>query len=272
MSLLFTLASKLARTPLDPPLRAVSRAFSRYVDIAENLNNCDFDSNGEGFLVRRAAPKWSFALDVGANRGEWTELVSQLNPSCKVHAFEPSDSTFEMLRARVGHLPQVTLHPVGLGDTDGVVRFMDYGPGATGSGFVDRGVLGGVVARVVEAKQSRLDTVLREHGVDVVDFAKVDTEGFEMPILRSIPALLDARRIRCVQFEYGGTWQRSGNLLGDAVKLLAAHGYETFRLMPDGVRSFVFDSARDEHFKYSNFVAVYDRATLRGWNIPVDGG
>jgi FkbM family methyltransferase len=269
MGTLFDLATRLSRTALDAPLRGAARALARYVDIADNLNNCDFDSNGEGNLVRRGAPHWRVALDVGANRGEWSELVSSINPGCQVHAFEPSESTYAMLTARVGGLANVTTHRLGLGDQDAVAQFSDYGPGATGSGFLDRGALAGTAPRHVEVPQARLATVLGTYGIDRVDFAKVDTEGYEMPILKAIPDVLAARRIDCVQFEYGGSWVIGGHNLGAAVALFAAHGYEVFRLMPAGVLPLRYAQDRDENFKYANFVAVHDRAVLARWDVAV---
>lgn len=269
MGTLFDLATALSRSSLDRPLRGAARLLGRYVDIADNLNNCDFDTNGEGLLVRRGAPHWSVALDVGANRGEWSELVSQINPGCGVHAFEPSESTFAMLTDRVGALPNVVLHRVGLGDEDSVTRFADYGPGATGSGFLDRGTLNGVAPREVEVRQARLATILATHGIDRVDFAKVDTEGYEMPILKAIPDVLAARRIDCVQFEYGGSWIASGHSLGAAVALFAAHNYEVFRLMPWGLLPLRYQPARDDNFKYANFVALHDRGVARRWGIDI---
>lgn len=269
MGTLFDLATSLSRTALDRPLRKAAKVLSRYVDIADNFNNCDFDSNGEGNLVRKGAPHWKVALDVGANRGEWSELVSQINPGCQVHAFEPSESTFAMLTARVGRYPNVVTHRLGLGDQDTVTRFADYGPGATGSGFLDRGELSGVAPKHVEVPQARLATVLAQHGIERVDFAKVDTEGYEMPILRAIPDVLSAKRIDCVQFEYGATWIFGGNHLGAAVDLFAGHGYEVFRLMPTGVLPLRYELARDEHYKYANFVAVHDRAVLARWDVAV---
>lgn len=269
MGTLFDLATALSRSALDRPLRGAARLLGRYVDIADNLNNCDFDSNGEGLLVRKGAPHWSVALDVGANRGEWSELVSQINPNCRVHAFEPSESTFAMLTDRVGSLPNVTTHRVGLGDEDTVTRFADYGPGATGSGFLDRGTLNGVAPREVEVPQARLATVLAAHGIDRVDFAKVDTEGYEMPILRAIPDVLGAHRIDCVQFEYGGSWISGGHSLGAAVALFAEHGYEVFRVMPWGLLPLRYVASRDDNFKYANFAALHDRETARRWGVDI---
>ncbi len=271
MGTLFDLATSVSRSALDRPLRKAAKVLARYVDIADNLNNCDFESNGEGMLLRKGAAHWRTALDVGANRGEWCELVARANPNCRVHAFEPSASTFEMLTARVQGIPNVTPHRLGLGDRDGVLSFADYGPGATGSGFIDRGELGGVAPTQVHVPQARLSTFLAEQGIDRVDFAKVDTEGYEMNILRSMPDVLAAQRIYCIQFEYGASWIPGGNSLGAAVALLKGHGYEVFRLMPWCVLPLRYEVARDERYQYANFVAVHDRDVLARWGVEVGG-
>ena len=113
----------------------------------------------------------------------------------------------------------------------------------------------------------RLDSVLAELGLAHVDFAKVDTEGYELPVLQGLSGSLAARAVDCVQFEYGGTWLDARRRLQDACRLFAAHGYTVYRLLPDGVARFTYDTTRDEHYKYANFVATHDPALLPRWGV-----
>lgn len=270
MGMFFTLATRVARSPLDGPLRWLAGRLQRYADIADNLNNCDFASNGERMLIERGAPHWQVALDVGANLGDWAREVTAANPACRVHCFEASPSTFDALRARLGGAPNVTLHAAGAGDSDGTLAFHDHGAGSTLSSFVTRDeVRARYGERVVEVPVRRLDSVLAELGLAHVDFAKVDTEGFEMPVLRGMADALEARRIGCVQFEYGGTWLDAGESLRNANQFLSARGYRVSRVLPDRVVALRYEAVREEHFKYANFVAVADEdATLRRWGVP----
>ncbi len=269
MGMLFEVASRIARTPLDAPLRWLAGRLTRYTDIADNLNNCDFASNGEGFVMRKGAPHWRVAFDVGANMGDWARDVVGYNPACAVHSFEASPSTFEMLRERVGSLAGVTLHAMGAGAEEGEIGFHDQGRGSVLSSFVSRDPSAAQGPdRIVPVRVRPLDAVRAELGLDHVDFIKVDTEGYELPVLRGLRETLSQRRVDCVQFEYGGTWLDAGARLHEACELFAAHGYTVYRMMPDRVVPFAYNPGRDEHFKYANFLAVHDPSVFARWGIP----
>lgn len=265
MGMLFEVASRVARSPLDAPLRWLAGRLTRYTDIADNLNNCDFASNGEGFVMRRGAPHWRVAFDVGANMGDWARDVVTYNPRCAVHSFEASPSTFEVLRDRVGNVPGITLHAMGAGAEEGEIGFHDQGRGSVLSSFVARETKG---ERVVPVRVRPLDAVRAELGIERVDFIKVDTEGYELHVLRGLSATMRERRVDCVQFEYGGTWLDAHSRLADACALFDSHGFRVFRLLPDRVAPLAYEAQRDEHFKYANFLATHDATVFARWGIP----
>lgn len=268
--MLFRLATRISRSPLDAPLRWVADKLQRYVDIADNYNNCDLASNGEGHLVDAGAPHWRLALDLGANQGDWALSVTARNPACVVHCFEPSPITAKRCQAALAGRSTVTVHNVGVGDRDATLAFYDYGDGSVLSSFVSReGSVRMKPERVVDVPVVTLDAWLDAQGIDRVDFCKIDTEGYEMPILRGARRALQSRRIGCVQFEYGGTWLDAGEALRSAVALFDELGWSVFRLLPDGLAPLHYDHRTDEHFKYANFVATPDRAELERWGVRV---
>lgn len=269
MGMLFEFATRLSRSPIHAPLRWVAGQLARYADIADNLNNGDAASNGEAFLVRQGAPHWSVAFDVGANVGDWTLAVRAANPACTVHAFEASPSTFTLLRAHVGGDPGVVLHAAGAGDADGEIEFHDHGIGSGLSSFVSRDTIQSLSeGTLVRVEARRLDGVREELGLERVDFVKIDTEGYEIPVLQGLRGALAEKRVDCVQFEYGGTWLDAGRRLIDAHRLFEAHGYRIYRLMPAGVARVGYDPMRDEHYKYANYVATHDEAVFARWGVP----
>ena len=63
----------------------------------------------------------ALVLDVGANAGQYSELVRELGPKTVVHAFEPHPVSFAalaQLAARIG----VTAHPLALGEVRATSR------------------------------------------------------------------------------------------------------------------------------------------------------
>ncbi|HYT60738.1 MAG TPA: FkbM family methyltransferase [Haliangiales bacterium] len=266
-------AQLLARTPLHPFLRKLHGKLAWYMDIAGNWHNGDAEVNGERFLLRQAAPHIALALDVGANVGEWTQYLIDRNPNCTVHAFEASPGTFPHLRQRFGGRPNVIPHHLGLAAVQGTLEFNDHGGKSCLSSFVRQAEIDPTPGmRRVTVPVTTVDAFAGDHQLAHIDFVKLDTEGYEMPILRGMEASLAARRISVIQFEYGTFWIDAGETLANAAEFIRRHGYLLFRLRPNSLEPVQYDQRRHECFKYSNFVAVVSPDLLSRWRVPLFQG
>jgi FkbM family methyltransferase len=134
------------------------------------------DMGSENFLAEYMLPDHGKCfVDVGANVGGWTFIVAK--KGFDVHAFEPGPKAFAILKARAKKYPNVHPYPYALGDEDKTTRL---GFAAFDSG----GIVGEAVdlpgGGTVSIALRRLDSLhLPEVGV-----LKIDTEGFEIPILQ----------------------------------------------------------------------------------------
>ncbi len=65
-------------------------------------------------------------LDIGANIGIMTYHLSVAFPSTKIHSFEPMPDNLEVLKKIVSNykLNNVVIHPVALGETEGVLKMI----------------------------------------------------------------------------------------------------------------------------------------------------
>ena len=127
-------------------------------------------------------------IDLGANLGTFTEVMARSRGH--VHSFEPDPETFERLKDRVGHLPNVTLHQKAVGATGG--QFQLY----RASDF-DVNFESASQATSLHYKSGRMQPA-RGVTVEVVGFAdllaelgqvaliKMDIEGAEWGILEAI--------------------------------------------------------------------------------------
>ncbi len=227
------------------------------LDRFHNWNNCDPATNGEHWLIERVVPQCRVILDIGANVGDWTQACLDINPQARLYSFEASPATAAQLIERFQSNPNVETFALGLGEKQAILEFHDHGPGSVCSGFVSR-------ERTVERKAQTVVPVACKPIVDApglenvnpIDFMKIDTEGFEMPILRGAEPWLEERRVRLIQFEYGGAWADAREFLSDANVLFKKHGYRWGRLMQAGIEWVTqFDHRRLETFKYANFIA-----------------
>jgi FkbM family methyltransferase len=71
-------------------------------------------------VIRRFVARGQIAVDIGANRGAYTWLMSRLVASSgRVHSVEPYPENVERLRALARSRSNITVHPVGLSDAAG---------------------------------------------------------------------------------------------------------------------------------------------------------
>lgn len=251
-------------------LRFMHRKLDRYMDLAENWNNGDEALNGEAFLIRSLARHLRVVLDIGANVGNWSAALIDQNQECRVFAFEPSPATYASLKKRAEGHPHWRVFQAGMGDQEGTLSFCDYGDNSVLSSFVSReSSIGLKPQRRVDVPVTTVDGFLAKEKLDSVDFVKIDTEGYEMRVLRGMEQALKARRISLIQFEYGGTWLDAGETLSKANAWFKSHGYLLYRLFPDHVSPVEFDCRKHECFKYSNFLAAGSPSILQSWGVPV---
>jgi FkbM family methyltransferase len=243
-----------------PRSRLLYRGARAYVDRYANDNNPDIHHNGELWFLRQTLPAAKVVFDVGANVGEWASLAVAINPSVNLHCFEPSAATYQRLTSR--RLPaNVICNNVGLGATrrEADLHVFEAGSGLNSlgrrTGLEDGFGVGGPTA-IERVRLETGDDYCRQHGITQIDFCKVDVEGFEMDVFNGMTGLLDAKRIRVIQFEYGGCNIDSRTLLRDLFQFFLPRGYVLHKLYPRSLQMVPRYDQRLENFQYQNWVAI----------------
>jgi len=243
---------------------AKSQAFTRFAVFVRNQANTIVrlrltDSpwvreSGETWLIEDVGSQCRTFVDVGGNRGTWTELMlAQGGEAKRGLVFEPSTSALRMLNDKFGARPEVTIIPAAVSDQLGETQFFEENEAGGTSSCVPGYSKPDAVRRVV--KTTTVDSSLAEHGMSDVDFMKIDIEGFDLYALRGARKLIDERRVGIIQFEYNESWLGSGSTIHGAVDLLKSGGMDVFLLNRDGL--FTPNLALyGEYFGLSNYVAL----------------
>ncbi len=136
-------------------------------------------------LPTSAQPRVIF--DVGANIGIAALYYATVYPGARVYCFEPLPENLELLRENVSPFSdRVRVMPYGLSDRSGWFEyFMSNNPCSFGGGGFSR--TGHDPSRRLTLELKSVGEALAELGLDHVDVFKIDTEGSELAILRSIP-------------------------------------------------------------------------------------
>jgi FkbM family methyltransferase len=135
------------------------------------------------------------AFDIGANVGDWTEVMSGLG--ARVVAVEPQAGVAESLRQRFAADPRVSVVCTAVGAAAGTELLYPAGTASQHSSMSDewravatehRGVT--TWHEPTEVPVTTLDALIAEFGQPA--FAKVDVEGYELQVLTGLNTPLEA--------------------------------------------------------------------------------
>jgi FkbM family methyltransferase len=152
---------------------------------APTLSRAAKASLEEAELVRRvlaqSGTETGLMVDVGGHFGTVSVLFA--DAGWEVHAFEPDPNNRFRFRERFDERPSVHLDPRAVGEVDGeLLQFYDSPQSSGISGLVN---FHETHRPVAEVETVRLETYLRQHRIEGVDFLKIDTEGFDLFVVRS---------------------------------------------------------------------------------------
>lgn len=126
-------------------------------------------------------------VDIGANIGAATVYFAMQFPGARILAFEPSPDTFSLLSANTADMPQVRCFNVGLFDRD-QQTILYQGRDDAGEDSIGRSREQSDRTVPIQLRSAR--AAIQEAGIECIDVVKLDTEGCEVPILRSLAPLM----------------------------------------------------------------------------------
>ena len=170
-------------------------------------------------------------LDVGAHLGEKTFSVASENAGIRVYAFEPNLSVASQL---MGRLSNYVVLPIAVAEQDGSAPFYlnRYDQASSLLPFVREGLdqwIGGEVLAVESTlivPTIRLDTFLNQASIAKVAYLKIDAQGSDLAVIRSLgDRLRDVERITLeVQTTPVPLYQDASNK-EETVRFLARAGF-----------------------------------------------
>lgn len=225
-------------------LAGFGRALNRHY---ENRNH-DIYSNGELTVIQKLArSNTSLVIDGGANVGNYSLLFNKVNPTCKIYAFEPVASTFEILYENVKD--HHTIIPINKGlfseNCEKEINILGSNEHSTLYPIKHLSAHHGEKSTIELISG---DDFLKDNQITKVDFLKLDLEGAEYDALLGFKESLATKKIRAVQFEYGYINITTKKLLVDFYDLVEKYGYLVGKIFPKIVEF------REYNYKYEDFI------------------
>jgi FkbM family methyltransferase len=197
-------------------------------------------------------------FDVGANTGSYTKVLRHYVPGATIYAFEPHPKSFAALRKVLADDPALLVNQA-LSDTPGEMTLYDFAEhdGSTQASLSREAVAlfsGNVVEHRVTC--STVDGFIAANGIPRIDLLKVDTEGFDLSVLRGAREALAAGRIGTIQFEFIPANIITKTRIRDFMALLS--GYQLHRICLNGelIPLAPYDVKRCEVYVMQNLIAL----------------
>ena len=113
------------------------------------------------------------AIDIGANIGIWSITFSKYFKN--IYAFEPQPKTYSYLKKYTKDISNIETFQYALGEKEGIIDFYLHEKPGSDSAYRKAHTY----IKTIKVKVLMLD----QFNFDNIGFIKIDTEGFELPIL-----------------------------------------------------------------------------------------
>lgn len=195
-------------------------AYSSY-----DISGCHFPDD----LRRVVGNNEPTCMDVGAHWGETTEEFLKIFKKPTIHSFEPAEGNFKILQSK--QFPDhVHRHNFALGSTAAQREFTIYGDSTDLNSFCplsEEGVFGSKSSSTAMVDVQTTDAFLAENAIPHVDLLKIDTQGFEMEVLRGAEETLKAHKIQNLLLEVNFMELCKGQpSFGEILEFLNTWGYQ----------------------------------------------
>lgn len=219
----------------------------------------------EQALVRRLVKPGMTVFDVGANIGKYTKLFSLIvGDSGRVFAFEPSPNSAQRIAGLLAGdgLKNVTLCSQAVCDHAGTVVLHQFPEEYSSWNSLGQPQMEDPrdpsrlvpLAGKVTVEAVTLDDFCQAHGIERIDYLKLDVEGAEFLALQGAKGLLQRRAVQFLQFEVSKKMLEGLDTSARPVfDLLGKCGYECHAIAPDGTLG---PRVKDSDAFYENYLAL----------------
>jgi FkbM family methyltransferase len=241
-------------------------AYSRKFDVVVRNHSLIGDTNGERWILTLMDEE-PLVFDVGFNDGASTVEILRARPRARVVGFDPSRFSSDCYRERFVSDERVVFANQGLSSQPGELCFHDYENMCSSLAVRKETTLEKPVSYNVPI--TTIDDYCREHGVDHVNFMKIDAEGYDLNVLEGARDLLRRQGVDLFMFEFASGWAASKRYLWEADEYVASLPYRLFQLYNGFLCPLVYDVWIDSCCTLPTmYVGVSEKRLKRG-DIPL---
>ena len=201
--------------------------------------------------IRRVKQDVSVIFDVGANIGQSAFKFRSAFPQAAIHCFEPAGAAYKKLKINTGRMKNIHCHKIALGSRNEEAKMYLVAQSVSNSLIKPDSIIGEEFVKV-----ATLDDVVLKNKVNKIDLLKIDTEGFDLEVLRGAVKIISLGRVSFILVEVGFHPKDSRHVLFDDVRsFLMPLGYSVF-----GVYDQQLEWTGESRLRFANVCFANDKA------------
>lgn len=198
----------------------------------------------------------SLCIDIGGNKGLYTEEILSNFPQCKVVVFEPSFSNSNLLHSKFSKNQNVKVEQMAVSNIVGETTLYSDSDGSGLASLTKRRLehFDITFENTEQVEVIRFEDYWKNQlGSANIDFVKLDIEGHELDALNGFGEAL--KSIKVIQFEFGGCNIDTRTFWQDFWYFFTERDFELYRITPFGKVKLITYRELDEFFSTTNFLA-----------------
>ena len=197
-------------------------------------------------------------VDIGGNKGEYTEQIIKNFPNSEGFIFEPDSKNYLFLKKKFKSKKIIVIKKA-LSNTTGKNYIFSNKRSSGRSSLYKRRLdhYGFKFKKIEKVKITTMSSYYQKNIKKVVDFCKIDIEGNELNCLYGFKKFIE--RFRYIQFEFNGCNIDSKTFFQDFWYFFKKNNFRLYRLTPTGPLLIKNYTEEDEHFGMNNFIAQNNR-------------
>lgn len=176
-------------------------------------------------------------FDVGAYIGDTVEQFKSSFPESHIHAFEPFNESFVIMKNRFQETDAIFFNNLAIGDSvveaDSLYVTRNKGsssllkPMKSANKFWEGNPL--LMQKKVEVKINTIDKYCEEKSINEIDILKIDVQGNEIKVLKGASRMLGDKKIKLIFTEISiAPSYKNQSEIDEIISLLRSYGYRIF--------------------------------------------
>ena len=216
----------------------------------------NFSINSEFNNVLMILDQINIFIDVGSNKGEYTDTVLKYFPNAKCYLFEPSIKNFQILKKKFTQ-NNIELINKALSNTE-QSTFLYYNKKGSGQSSLYKRKLNNLnLNKKEKIKTITMSKYFNKNINSIVDFCKIDIEGNEMKCLLGFENMI--KNFKLIQFEFNACNIDSRTFFKDFWNFFKDKNFSIYRITPSGPLKIKSYNEDDENFAMNNYLAKNDK-------------